>query len=86
MYTSSEMSRLGLALSADSVKGNVLVIVALLGLVDAIADGLLACAARYINRRILNIICFICLAVCCLIVGFIRLFAPDQTLVSCKVW
>ena len=78
------MSLFGLALSADSVEGNVLIIFAILGLVDAISNFLLSCAAKFICRKKLYIICFMCLAVCCLIVGFIRLFAPKETLVSGK--
>ena len=79
------MSTFGLALSADSVKGNVLVTFSILGLVDALSNFVLSFAAKFISRRTLNIIGFMCLAVCCLIVGFIRLFASEQTLVSCKL-
>ena len=85
MYSSSQMSLFGLALSADSVNGSVLVNFAVLGLVDAIANVLLSVVTKFISRRTLNIASFLSLAFCCLVVGFVRLFAPEQSIVSCKL-
>ena len=83
MYSASQMSLFGLTLSADSVYGSVLVNFAVLGLVDAFANVILSGLAKFISRRTLNITSFLCMALCFLIVGFLRLFAPEQEIISC---
>ena len=65
-----------------SVAGNVLANFAILGMVDALANIILCFASRWLTRRFLNVLSFSCLGVCCLIVGFIRLYASDHHLLA----
>ena len=82
MFAAKNMSLFGLTLSADSVYGDILVNFAILGIVDAIANVILSFGAKYFERQTLNLASFLALGGSCLIVGFIRLFAPEQKAVS----
>ena len=60
------MSLFGLTLSVDSVYGDVLLNFGILGIVDAVANVILAFIAKYFTRKSLIMSSYLFLGVCCL--------------------
>ena len=84
VFSASQMALFGLTLSVDSIAGSVLINFAILGAADALANVILCILSKFISRRALNVSSFACLGVCCLAVGFIRLFGRDYKALSGK--
>ena len=82
IFSASQMALFGLTLSVDSIAGSVLINFAILGAADSLANIILCILSKFISRRALNVSSFACLGVCCLAVGFIRLFGGDNETLS----
>ena len=78
IFSASQMALFGLTLSVDSIAGSVLTNFTILGVADALANVVLYIFSKFISRRTLNVFNFALLGVCCLAVGFIRLFESDN--------